>query len=182
MANGDTPVIHSLQELADQFKELIAQDKPLCETPASAGVSGVEGAVATPVAPAPVQMVDHAARGVHLDVRVRPVRAVAAAVLMDESGFALDAVTGVDWIAEGEMEVVYDYFHPANSWRVVVRTRVSREKPEVPTISEIYPGANWHERETHEFFGIVFLGHPNLTPLLLPEDADYHPLRKDFKA
>ncbi|MBI5687635.1 MAG: NADH-quinone oxidoreductase subunit C [Verrucomicrobia bacterium] len=101
---------------------------------------------------------------------------------MDENGFAIDAVTGVDWMAEGQMEVVYDFFHPAHAWRVVVRARVPREKPELPTISEIYPGANWHERETHEFFGIVFLGHPNLTPLLLPEDATYHPLRKDFKA
>jgi NADH-quinone oxidoreductase subunit C len=50
----------------------------------------------------------------------------------------------------------------------------------VPSISEVFPGANWHERETHEFFGIRFLGHPNLSPLLLPEDATYHPLRKDF--
>jgi len=52
----------------------------------------------------------------------------------------------------------------------------------VPTISAVFPGANWHERETHDFFGIRFAGHPNLIPLLLPEDADYHPLRKDFKA
>jgi NADH-quinone oxidoreductase subunit C len=44
----------------------------------------------------------------------------------------------------------------------------------------VFPGANWHERETHDFFGIVFLGHPDLSPLLLPEDADFHPLRKDF--
>ena len=48
------------------------------------------------------------------------------------------------------------------------------------TISPVFPGANWHERETHDFFGIVFRGHPNLEPLLLPEDATYHPLRKDF--
>ena len=127
-------------------------------------------------------MVDHAARGFHLDIRVRPGRVVAAAALLDQNGFAMDAVTGVDWIAENEMEVVYDFFHPAHAWRVVVRTRVPRSQPEVPTISEIYPGANWHERETHEFFGIVFSGHPNLTPLLLPDDATYHPLRKDFVA
>jgi NADH-quinone oxidoreductase subunit C len=63
---------------------------------------------------------------------------------------------------------------------VVVRARVPREEPEVPTISGVFPGANWHERETHEFFGIKFRGHPDLSPLLLPEDAAYHPLRKDF--
>jgi NADH-quinone oxidoreductase subunit C len=50
----------------------------------------------------------------------------------------------------------------------------------LPTLSAIYPGADWHERETHDFFGVIFSGHPDLTPLLLPEDADFHPLRKDF--
>ena len=55
-------------------------------------------------------------------------------------------------------------------------------RPEIPTIANVYPGANWHERETHDFFGIRFLGHPDLTPFLLPEDADYHPLRKDYTA
>jgi NADH-quinone oxidoreductase subunit C len=64
----------------------------------------------------------------------------------------------------------------------VIRTRIRRDNPEIPTISPVFPGANWHERETHDFFGIRFSGHPDLTPLLLPEDADYHPLRKDFTA
>jgi NADH-quinone oxidoreductase subunit C len=75
---------------------------------------------------------------------------------------------------------VYDYFHPLAPLRVAVRARVPRSEPELPTISAVFPGADWHERETHDFFGIRFAGHPNLTPLLLPEDADYHPLRKDF--
>jgi NADH-quinone oxidoreductase subunit C len=52
----------------------------------------------------------------------------------------------------------------------------------VPTISHVHPGANWHERESHDFFGIIFTGHPGLLPLLLPEDADFHPLRKDYGA
>jgi NADH-quinone oxidoreductase subunit C len=64
----------------------------------------------------------------------------------------------------------------------VVRANILRATPEIPTISSIFAGADWHERETHDFFGIKFIGHPNLTPLLLPEDADFHPLRKDYKA
>jgi NADH-quinone oxidoreductase subunit C len=51
----------------------------------------------------------------------------------------------------------------------------------VPTISDLYPGANWHERETWELFGIGFEGHPQLVKLLLPEQFEGHPLRKDFK-
>lgn len=80
-----------------------------------------------------------------------------------------------------DLEVVYDFNHYETLCRVTVRTRVPRDNPEVPTISDIYPGANWHERETHDFFGIKFVGHPYLVPLLLPEDADFHPLLKDFK-
>ena len=66
------------------------------------------------------------------------------------------------------MEVVYDYFHPAKTLRVVVRTRIPRDNPEIPTISKVFPGANWHERETHDFFGIRFLGHPDLTRSCCP--------------
>jgi len=80
------------------------------------------------------------------------------------------------------LEVVYDFNHFAELCRVVIRSRLDRNNPEIPTISNIYQGANWHERETHDFFGIIFSGHPNLEPLLLPEDADFHPLLKDFKA
>lgn len=80
-----------------------------------------------------------------------------------------------------EMEVVYDFSHTDHRCRVVLRCRFDRaEPPEIPTISKIYPGANWHERETHDFYGIKFAGHPDLSPLLLPEDADFHPLLKDY--
>ena len=134
-----------------------------------------------PAAPnAPCQLTDAKTRGFHLDARVAPDQIVAAAELLDQSGFVIDTVTGVDWMAAGEMELVYDFFHLTAPLHVVVRTRVPRDNPELPTISEVFPGANWHERETHEFFGIKFSGHPDLSPLLLPEDADYHPLRRDF--
>jgi len=115
-----------------------------------------------------------------LDVAVASEHLVAVGEYLSAQSFAMDTITGVDWLAAGQMEVVYDFFHFESPVHVVVRTRVPREQPEVPTISGVFPGANWHERETHEFFGIRFRGHPNLSPLLLPEDATYHPLRKDF--
>ena len=136
--------------------------------------------VNSPGTPGPVQAVESKSKGYHLDVQVPPQSVVAAAALLDQSGFAMDTITGVDWMTAGEMEVVYDFFHLSAPLHVVVRTRVPRDHPELPTISKVFPGANWHERETHEFFGIRFTGHPNLTPLLLPEDADFHPLRKDY--
>jgi NADH-quinone oxidoreductase subunit C len=128
------------------------------------------------------QVVDFTLKGYHQEATVAPDQVVSAAEQLDKEGFSLDTITGVDWMAEGQMEVVYDYFHPTKSLRAVVRARIPRDKPEIPTIAQVFPGANWHERETHDFFGIRFLGHPDLSPFLLPEDATYHPLRKDFTA
>ncbi|MFE6228714.1 NADH-quinone oxidoreductase subunit C [Streptomyces sp. NPDC057854] len=64
--------------------------------------------------------------------------------------------------------------------RLLLRTTVPHDAPALPTATGVFAGAAWHERETHEMFGVVFEGHPNLTPLLLPENFEGHPLRKDF--
>ena len=125
---------------------------------------------------------DYQKCGVHLDVQVNPDQVVAAAEIMDRVGMTLDAVTGVDWLQDGQFEVVYDYNYTGGElFRVVVRARVDRNTPDIPTISEVYGGANWHERETWDMMGINFIGHPQLERFLLPDDCDFHPLRKDFK-
>ncbi|MER5475567.1 NADH-quinone oxidoreductase subunit C [Streptomyces sp. NPDC002734] len=64
--------------------------------------------------------------------------------------------------------------------RLLLRTTVPHEAPVLATAVEVYAGAAWHERETHEMFGVRFEGHPGLEPLLLPEGFEGHPLRKDF--
>ncbi|MEV2253054.1 NADH-quinone oxidoreductase subunit C [Streptomyces sp. NPDC050147] len=64
--------------------------------------------------------------------------------------------------------------------RLLVRTTVPHDAPVLPTAIDVYAGAAWHERETHEMFGVVFEGHPHLVPLLLPDTFEGHPLRKDF--
>ena len=64
--------------------------------------------------------------------------------------------------------------------RLLLRTTVPHTAPSLPSAVEIYAGAAWHERETHEMFGVEFPGHPHLVPLLLPEGFEGHPLRKDF--
>jgi NADH-quinone oxidoreductase subunit C len=135
-----------------------------------------------PAAPTGPKETDYKAKGYHLDVDLPPEKVVAAAEILNRENFFIEAITGVDWIDEQQLEVVYDFNHFDELCRVVIRSRLDRSNPEIPTISHIYQGANWHERETHDFFGITFTGHPNLEPLLLPEDADFHPLLKDFKA
>ncbi|MFD9573252.1 NADH-quinone oxidoreductase subunit C [Streptomyces sp. NPDC059982] len=64
--------------------------------------------------------------------------------------------------------------------RLLLRTTVPHTAPALPSAVAVYAGAEWHERETHEMFGVVFTDHPHLVPLLLPENFEGHPLRKDF--
>ena len=151
------------------------------ETPEAAAPEG-EQAEEAAAPPPPLVDTNHAKKGFHLDVTVAPDQVVQAAEILDGEKYTIEAVTGVDWIKEEQMEVVYDYCDTADFSRVVIRARIPRATPELPTISRVFPGADWHERETHDFFGITFVGHPDLSPLLLPEDADYHPLLKDFTA
>ena len=135
-----------------------------------------------PATPPGPKETDYQAKGYHLDVELDPDKVVTAVEILNRENFFIESITGVDWIDDQQLEAVYDFNHFDELCRVVIRTRTDRNNPAIPTISHIYQGANWHERETHDFFGIKFTGHPNLEPLLLPEDADFHPLLKDFKA
>ena len=139
-------------------------------------------AVADTIVPPGPKLTDYKTKGYHLDVELAPDKVVAAVEILNRENFFIESITGVDWIDDQQLEAVYDFNHFDELCRVVIRTRTDRSNPAIPTISHIYQGANWHERETHDFFGIKFTGHPNLEPLLLPEDADFHPLLKDFKA
>jgi len=172
----------SLDRISERFTQLLGSTAvPTVSALSERAPLPVPSAGPAQAAPGPVQGVDHALKGFDLNVAVSPRQVVLAAEILDQKGFGLDAITGIDWMAQGEMEIVYDFFHPTASLHVVIRTRVPRAEPELPTISSVFPGANWHERETHDFFGIRFLGHPNLAPFLLPEDATFHPLRKDYQ-
>lgn len=89
-------------------------------------------------------------------------------------------LTAVDY--GEEFEVVYHlYAIPDNGLKLAVRTRVPREEAELPSVFDIYPTADWQEREVFDLMGIRFSGHPNLIRVLLPDDFVGHPLRKDFK-
>jgi NADH-quinone oxidoreductase subunit C len=96
--------------------------------------------------------------------------------------------TFFDWLSAVDEEAAgFDIFaHVAKiegaekAARLLIRTRIPHDKPELASAVPVYRGANWHERETFEMFGITFTNHPNLVPLLLPDGFDGHPLRKDF--
>ncbi len=128
-----------------------------------------------------ILVTDPAKHGHHIDVLCRPDQVVAVARIMDGEGYFLESISGVDWPDRQQFEIIYDYNRLGGEHcRVMVRTLMDRNQPVVPTITEVFPAADWHERETFDFYGIHFQDHPNLIRILLPEDADFYPLRKDY--
>ena len=103
-----------------------------------------------------------------------------AATNLYDQGYFLEDLSVLD-TKDGFM-VVYHFDHYTSPGRVALRVLVPHDTPEIPSISSVFSGADWHERESHDFFGVVFTGHPNLVPLLLPDDADFHPLVKEESA
>jgi NADH-quinone oxidoreductase subunit C len=96
----------------------------------------------------------------------------------DEGHAFFDLLTAVD-LEDAGFEVVVRVWDPLRRTGLLVRTRVGRDGPAVPTLTDLYDGAAWHERATAEMFGIAFDGHET-APLLLTPTFEGHPLRKDF--
>lgn len=122
---------------------------------------------------------DYAKTGYHLEVAAGPTQMPAVAQAMLDQGCFLESLTAVD--LRESFTLVYHFA----SFRELCRTVVHVSLPkgaQAPTISLVYPGANWYEREVYDLFGIKFAGHPDLKRILLPDDADFHPLLKDFGA
>lgn len=122
---------------------------------------------------------DYAKTGYHLEVAGQPAQMPDVARTMLDAGCFLESLTAVDLLES--FTVVYHFASFEELCRTVVHVPLGKKKG-MPTISHIYPGANWYEREVFDLFGIHFFDHPNLKRLLLPEDADFHPLLKDFGA
>jgi len=79
-----------------------------------------------------------------------------------------------------ELGVVYHLHSFTNNVRLRLKCFIPAEKPEIPTITSVFEAANWQERETFDFYGIEFVGHPNLTRILNVDEMDYFPLRKEY--
>ena len=92
----------------------------------------------------------------------------------------LSDVTAVDYIDEGEFEVIYHLWFHAKKLRGMVKVRVPRSKASIKSVVRLWPGAQIHERENHEMFGIVFDGNQDLSPLFLEDWDEIPPFRKDF--
>ncbi len=105
-----------------------------------------------------------------------------AAAARDELGYDyLSSVTGVDYMPDGRMEVVYHAYDTNGGGALLFKTQVSRDEPSVPSLVSVYPGADFQEREAWDLLGIRFEGHPNLKRILMWEGFHGHPLRKDWR-
>jgi NADH/F420H2 dehydrogenase subunit C len=117
-----------------------------------------------------------------------------AAFLRDSQEFTMCVdVTATDHLLDGarytvtgvepqRYEVVANYLSHARNRRIRVICQVPADDPTVPSLTGTFPGANFPERETYDLFGIDFEGHPELTRILMPDDWEGHPLRKDYPA
>lgn len=93
----------------------------------------------------------------------------------------LSAVTAVDrYPSEPRFEVVYLLHSLERNQRVRLKCRLPGEAPEIESVCDVWPSANWYEREVFDLFGVRFRGHPDLRRILMPEDWEGHPLRKDY--
>ncbi|OGN96180.1 MAG: NADH-quinone oxidoreductase subunit C [Chloroflexi bacterium RBG_13_50_21] len=103
--------------------------------------------------------------------------------LRGEFGFDfLCELTAVDYWPEQEprFNIVYGFYSHANNVRMALRVPLNGDNPTLHTVEEVYRGANWHERELWDMFGINFEGHSDLRRILMPHDWEGHPLRKDY--
>jgi len=124
----------------------------------------------------------------------RSVFADVAQFLRDEQQFTMCVdVTATDHLLDGvrhapagvameRYEIVANFLSHVRNRRVRVICAVPDADPSVPSLTGVYPGTNFPERETYDFYGIDFVGHPELTRILMPDDWEGHPLRKDYPA
>ncbi len=108
----------------------------------------------------------------------------ACAILKENPDFPfnfLEDVTAVDWYPnEPRFEVVYHLLSMVKKERLRVKVKLNGDAPSLPSITSVWPAADFPEREVFDLFGVRFEGHPYLRRLLMPEDWEGHPLRKDY--
>lgn len=104
--------------------------------------------------------------------------------LRDDPRFAFDSlrdVCGADYARPSErFEVVYNLYSIRHRKRLRLKVRVDEDDCRVPSVTAVWPAADWHERETFDMYGIRFDGHPDLRRIYMPPEFEHHPLRKDF--
>ncbi len=114
---------------------------------------------------------------------IAPARIVEVSLfLRDQQRFnRLSGVTAVDWYPdEPRFEIVYLVHSIERNERLRLKCRLPSDHAEIDSVTGVWPGANWYEREVFDLFGVVFLNHPDLRRIMMPEGWEGNPLRKDY--
>lgn len=120
-----------------------------------------------------------------LTLHIVPARiAEVCRIMRDDEGLRyelLSSVSGTDYLGdERRLHVTYQLTSMTYRRRVRLECAVTVDDPHLPSVTYVYPTADWQERETYDMFGVIFDGHPNLTRILMPDDWDGYPQRKDY--
>jgi NADH-quinone oxidoreductase subunit C len=117
-----------------------------------------------------------------LTVEVAPEAILATCQAVKDDGYNFfEDVTAVDWYpAEPRFQIAYSILSMGQKKRIRINARVSSDGPRIDSITSIWPAANFYEREVFDLFGIHFAGHPRLTRIMMPDNWNGHPLRKDY--
>ncbi|MGH3711894.1 MAG: NADH-quinone oxidoreductase subunit C [Micromonosporaceae bacterium] len=122
-----------------------------------------------------------------LTLYVKPERILdVCRVMRDDESLRFElcsSVSGVDYLDNGDARRLHVCYHLTSLTyrrRIRLEAAVTAEDPHLPSVTSVYPTADWQERETYDMFGVVFDGHPNLTRILMPDDWEGYPQRKDY--
>jgi NADH-quinone oxidoreductase subunit C len=116
-----------------------------------------------------------------LEIDSAKIAAVCAFLKKEQAFVRLSTVTAVDrYPAEPRFEVVYHLHSVERKERVRLKCRIGGGQPEIDSVTSVWRGADWYEREVFDLFGIRFTGHPDLRRIMMPDDWEGHPLRKDY--
>jgi len=90
-------------------------------------------------------------------------------------------VTAIDWATrKNRFTVVYHVYSYKNNFTLRIKANIDDNPPQIESVTSVWKSANWYERETYDMYGIIFINHPDLRRIYMPEGFEYHPLRKDF--
>ncbi len=116
-----------------------------------------------------------------LEIAAPKIVSVCGFLKYDQKFIRLSSVTAVDrYPAEPRFELVYHLHSVERNLRLRLKARVSGNEPAIESVCSVWRSANWYEREVFDLFGIIFTGHPDLRRIMMPDDWEGHPLRKDY--
>jgi NADH-quinone oxidoreductase subunit C len=116
-----------------------------------------------------------------LEIAAAKIASVCGFLKYDQNFVRLSTVTAVDWYpAEPRFEIVYHLHSIERNLRVRLKAKLPGADPTIESVTGVWRGAGWYEREVFDLFGIRFLNHPDLRRILMPDDWEGYPLRKDY--